>query len=298
MRPNSVARLLFAPGLAGALAACAGQVFDAPINCAACDGWNEPQAPFRIAANTWYVGVAGLSAILVDTGNGLVLVDGGLPQSAPLIDSNIRALGFRPQDIAFVLVSHVHYDHVGGISALQRISGARVLASEPARRALQSGELQPDDPQFDPAAAESRFPAVGVVDAIDDGESVTLGEVTFTGYHTPGHTPGGMSWSWRACDESVCRNVVYADSLSPISVDGFRYSDDGGRVAIDMRNSAERIAALPCDVFLSNHPGFFAMTQKLESGTADAFARPGECRAYVDSALGRLERRLREESGG
>lgn len=298
MRPSSVARFLIAPWLAAGLAACASQFYDAPIHCDACAGWNEPQAPFRIAANTWFVGVAGLSAILVDTGSGLVLVDGGLPQSAPLINTNIRALGFRPQDIAFILVSHVHYDHVGGIAALQRISGARVLASAPARRALRSGELQPDDPQFDPAVSKSRFPAVGNVDALADGESITLGEVTFTGYHTPGHTPGGMSWSWPACNESVCRHVVYADSLSPISANGFRFSDDGKRVANQMRNSAARIGALPCDIFLSNHPVFFGMTEKLESDTVEPFARPGECRAYADRALERLERRLSKESGG
>ncbi|MDX1518415.1 MAG: MBL fold metallo-hydrolase, partial [Woeseiaceae bacterium] len=127
-------------------------MYDAPIDCTWCSEWNRPQAPFRISDNTWYVGVAGLSAILVDTGDGLVLIDGGLPQSAPLINTNIRALGFRPQDVAFILVSHVHFDHVGGIAALQRLSGARVLASDAAHTALASGELQPDDPQFDPDA--------------------------------------------------------------------------------------------------------------------------------------------------
>ena len=298
MRPSSVARFLIALWLAAGLAACASHVYDAPIHCDACAGWNEPQAPFRIAANTWYVGVAGLSALLVDTGSGLVLVDGGLPQSAPLINTNIRALGYQPEDIALILVSHVHYDHVGGIAALQRISAARVLASEPARRALLSGELQPDDPQFDPAATESRFPAVGNVDVLADGESITLGDVTFTAYHTPGHTPGGTSWSWQACNESVCRHVVYADSLSPISANDYRFSDDGGRAANQLRNSAARIAALPCDIFLSNHPVFFRMTEKLESGATDAFARPGECRAYANRALERLERRLGRESGG
>lgn len=297
MRPNSAVRAVGALALAAGVGACAGQVFDAPIDCAACDDWNEAQPPFRIADNTWYVGVAGLSAILVDSGDGLVLIDGGLPQSAPRINTNIRALGFRAQDITLILVSHVHYDHVGGIAALQRLSGARVLASEAARKAMLSGELQPDDPQFDPAAGQSRFPAVSRVDAIGNGETVTLGDLEFTGHFTPGHTPGGMSWSWQSCGDSGCRDIVYADSLSPISVDGFRYSANNGRVAQQMRASAARIGALPCDIFLANHPSFFGMAQKLASDAAEPFVNPGECQAYASGALRRLERRLREETG-
>ena len=57
----------------------------------------------------------------------LILIDGGLSQSAPIIDANIRELGFDPQSIAAILVSHTHYDHVGGVAALQRLSGAPVL---------------------------------------------------------------------------------------------------------------------------------------------------------------------------
>ena len=67
---------------------------DADIVCDQCDRWNEPQEPFRIHGNTWYVGTTGLTSILIETDDGLVLVDGGLPQSAALIDANIRGLGF------------------------------------------------------------------------------------------------------------------------------------------------------------------------------------------------------------
>ncbi|MDX1515942.1 MAG: subclass B3 metallo-beta-lactamase [Woeseiaceae bacterium] len=271
--------------------------YDAPIDCQPCAAWNAAQAPFRIFGNTWYVGTAGLSSVLIDGGSGLLLVDAGLPQSAPLINENIRVLGFRPEDIAFILVSHAHFDHAGGIAALQRISRARVVSSEPSRLALTTGELQPDDPQYDPAAGESRFPAVSRVNAIGDGETITVGDVTLTGHHTPGHTPGGMSWSWQSCAGSRCRHVVYADSLSPISVDGFRYSADDGRGAKQLRDSAALIGGLPCDIFLSNHPSFFRMTEKLDSDAAEAFVDAGECRAYAVRALERLEQRLREETG-
>src|SRR5581483_12435798 len=105
--------------------------------------WNAPQAPFRIYGNTWYVGPHGLSSILVDTGQGLALFDGDLPESAPQIEAHIRALGFRVHDIKWVFNSHAHIDHAGGIAALQRASGAQVLASSGGARAMELGGADP-----------------------------------------------------------------------------------------------------------------------------------------------------------
>ena len=89
-------------------------VFDAPIECSWCEEGNRPQAPFNVYGNTWYVGTDGLSSILIETDDGLVLADGGLAQSAALIDANIRALGFDPLEIKAIIVSHPHYDHDAG----------------------------------------------------------------------------------------------------------------------------------------------------------------------------------------
>lgn len=97
--------------------------------CGSCDEWNADREPFRVFGNTYYVGTAGLSSVLVTSETGHVFFDGALPRSAALIERNIRSLGFRMQDIRFIAASHEHVDHVGGIAALQRSSGAVVLAS-------------------------------------------------------------------------------------------------------------------------------------------------------------------------
>src|SRR5579872_4697201 len=110
--------------------------------------WNAPQAPFRIYGNTWYVGTHDLSSILVDTGRGLALFDGDLPESAPQIEAHIRALGFHVRDVRWILNSHAHIDHAGGIAELQRASGARVLASAAGARELELGGADPTDPQY------------------------------------------------------------------------------------------------------------------------------------------------------
>lgn len=196
--------------------AAATLVADAPKDCEACAEWNEPQAPFRIFGNTWYVGTKGLSAILVADDAGLVLIDGGLPQSAPLIDANIRALGFETGQVRLILNSHAHYDHAGGIAALQRASGATVAASPRGADALRSGHPTRDDPQF--AIPGGGFPPVAVQRLVRDGERLQVGALAVTAHFTPGHTPGGTSWSWRSCEGSRCLGIAYADSASRASV--------------------------------------------------------------------------------
>ncbi|HBD20852.1 MAG TPA: subclass B3 metallo-beta-lactamase, partial [Arenimonas sp.] len=104
--------------IAATLAATAADT--APIECGACAEWNQPQAPFRLHGDSWYVGTKGLSAVLVATPKGLVLIDGALPQSAPLIAANVATLGFDIRDVRFLLNSHAHFDHAGGLAALQR----------------------------------------------------------------------------------------------------------------------------------------------------------------------------------
>ena len=102
--------------------------------CPSCAAWNAPTAPFRIFGNTWYVGTRGLGSILIAGDSGHILIDAGLPESAPLIEQSIRSLGFRVEGVRLILNSHAHYDHAGGIAALQRAAGARVAANRMERR--------------------------------------------------------------------------------------------------------------------------------------------------------------------
>ena len=265
---------------------------DPPIKCRSCANWNEPQAPFRIFGNTYYVGTTGLAVILIDTGDGLILLDGALPQSVPLIASNMEELGFSLTDVRLVALSHAHYDHAGGIAALQRASGARVITSRHAANTLARGDLLEDDPQY--GGDTTAFPAVADAAIVEDGAGVTIGDVTLTAVYTPGHTPGGVSWSWRSCAGGECRQLVYTDSLGPVAGDSYRFSDGA---AGQVRASAAAIARLDCDILLAPHPFLFRMHEKLEQGVS-AFVDGGECAAYAESALESLERRLQREAEG
>jgi len=272
------------------------------IDCGNCAEWNQPQAPFRIYGNTYYVGTHGLSSVLIVTKNGLILLDGDLPQSVPQIAANIKALGFDVHDVRLILSSHVHFDHAGGIAALQRISGANVGASAIGAAALSVGVVPADDPQSDSGKA-THFPPVPHVQALLDRETISLGDTTVTAHYTPGHTPGGTTWTWNSCNSIRCADVVYADSLNPVSAPGFRFSDPSRHptTAEILRHSIGIVRALPCNILITVHPDFSGVLDKAAANVGDpsknAFLDSKACRTYADDADKRLAERLQEESG-
>jgi metallo-beta-lactamase class B len=271
---------------------------DPPHHCDACEAWNQPFEPVHLFGNTWHVGTAGLGSVLITSKEGHILIDGGLPQTAPLIAENIRKAGFRLQDIKLLVNSHTHYDHAGGLAALQKASGATVAASPEARRALEHGGPLADDPQFAFGAEHNNYPAVRQVRTIRDGETLRVGKLAIHAHFTPGHTTGGTSWSWKSCEGKQCRNFVYADSLNPVSAPGFRFSDDAARLEL-FRKSISVVEQLPCDVIVAAHPNLVDLERKVtasKAGTGStAFVDPQGCKTYAAAARQRLETRLAEE---
>jgi metallo-beta-lactamase class B len=224
-----------------------------------------------------------------------------LPQSAAAIDAHIRALGFKTEDIRLILNSHAHFDHAGGIAAIQRLSGATVATSPSGARALESGEPSPDDPQVAFGRASNAFPRVQHVRAVADGEILRVGSLAITAHWTPGHTPGSTTWTWRSCEGTRCLDVVYADSLNAVSAPGFKFTGDATHPSrVDaFRKSIATVAALPCDVLLSVHPEFSNTADKLKRRAAGAtenpFIDPSGCRTYAAKASRALDRRIAEE---
>jgi metallo-beta-lactamase class B len=268
--------------------------------CSGCPAWDVAQAPFQIYGNTYYVGVKALSAILITSSAGHVLIDGALRQSAAQIVDNIRGLGFRIEDVKLIANSHVHFDHAGGIAALQRLSGARVVASSASAPVLMHGGVGADDPQFGSVAP---IRPVKRVQTIADGETLHVGPLAVTAHLTPGHTPGGTTWTWSSCQNARCLNMVYADSLSAISADHFLFtrSTTYPHVLQDFERSFATMRTLPCDILVSTHPevsGLWERLAKREHGDANALVDPTACRRYTDRASEGLAKRLAEEKSG
>lgn len=105
------------------------------------ESWSAPFAPFNVIGNIYYVGSAGVSAYLITTPQGHFLIDGGPPQAAPQIIANIAALGFNIRDVKYLLNTHAHYDHAGGLARLQRASRAQIVANERDRAPLETGRI-------------------------------------------------------------------------------------------------------------------------------------------------------------
>lgn len=259
--------------------------------------WLTPRAPVRLLGNTYYVGTHGLSSILITSDEGHVLIDGGVAESAALIAGNIEKLGFKLKDVRTIVVSHAHYDHVGGVSELQQLTGAKVVASRSAADALRRGRGGEDDPQF---ALGEAFPAIEKVTAIRDGETLQVGLVAITGHSTPGHTPGGMSWSWYSCEKLRCAYFVYADSLTAESANGFRFSDSTRyrRAVRDFQWSFYIVRNLRCDVLLTPHPegsNLWARVAQRDAGKLDALIDSNACRNYSNQSRTAFDKRLEQE---
>lgn len=246
--------------------------------------WNKPFAPFRVIGNIHYVG-AGVSSWLITTPAGAILLDGGLPETAPLIEKSIAELGFRVSDVKVLINSHAHYDHAGGLAALKKASRAKLVASRGDAPALRLGNADQ--------------PAVGVDRVIDDGESVELGGTVLTAHVTPGHTPGCTTWTTTVSEAGKAYSVIFYCSTSVIArlVGNTRYPT----IVADYERSFPALRALSADVFLGNHPEFFHLAEKRErmkSGGPNPFIDPGELRRYVDQSEQKfreiLERERRE----
>ena len=264
-----------------------------PQWAAACkdwDEWDKPAPPVRIHANTYLVGTCGISSILITGEDGHVLIDSGTEAGAELVAANIRQLGFKLRDVRFLLISHEHIDHVGGIARLQQLTGATLVSSAAAEKVLGSGIPSTDDPQ---AGMHKPFPAASVGRVVGDGSDVRLGNIRLFAMTTPGHTPGATSWRWESCDGGVCRTMVYADSLSPVSRDDYNFSDHPAYLAA-YRASIAKVADSRCEILLTPHPSASQMRDRM-TGKQKLFDPEG-CKNYAASLAKKLDERLAKEA--
>jgi metallo-beta-lactamase class B len=289
--------------LAAALGACALAAIPAsaagptPAQIAA---WNQPQAPFKIYGNTYYVGTKGITSVLITSDFGHVLIDGGTPQAAQQIAHNIEALGFKPTDVKAILNSHAHWDHLGGVAELQALTGAPVYLRRPSEEVLRTGKLTRSDPQYGlkaPAIAPAKL-----IWIVSDEQWLGVGSNRLQDFATPGHTPGGTTWVWDACEKDKCLKMVYADSLSPVSADHFKFSasKDYPQVLDDFALSFKRLESLPCDVLITPHPDQSQLFERIAKRPADdpgAIKEDGGCKRYAQGARAKLAERLATEKG-
>ena len=261
--------------------------------------WNAPVEPFRIFEPLYYVGTHEVSSFAIKTSAGLIVLDGGLPESAPRIVASLEKLGLKIADVEILLNSHSHFDHAGGLAELKKLSGARMVASERDAAQLEAGgggDFAWGD--------DYRFPAVEVDRKVKDGETVTLGGVTLTAHVTAGHTKGCTTWTATLEQkndkgETERRNAVFVCSTSVPDPKNYRLAGNPRypEIAADYERSFKTLHGLPCDLFLGAHGSFFGLLDKaarLRAGERNAFVDPKGFLSYLDASEKRFRTLLDE----
>jgi len=243
--------------------------------------WNNPTTPFAVIGNIYYVGTAGLAAYLITTPQGHVLLDGCLPESAEQIKRNITALGFELRDIKYLLNSHAHYDHSGGLAELKAATGAKLIASEGDKSALEGGFYLGSNTDHSLDA-----PPVKVDRVIQDRAQVSLGGTTLTANATPGHTRGCTSWSMPVQAAGTTYQVLFFCSAT-VAANRLVAPPQYPGIVSDYEHTFAKVRKLKVDVFLAPHPEFFHMREKRErlgQSELNPFVDPGEFRLFIDRA--------------
>jgi metallo-beta-lactamase class B len=258
--------------------------------------WRRPFAAHRVIGNVYYVGTYDLACFLIVTPRGSILINTGLADSAPLIRRSVTGLGFKLEDVRWLLTTQAHYDHVAAMAEMKRLTGARMLASTADAVLLEDGGKS--DFHFGP---EYGYSPVKVDQRIGDGETLRLGGVELTAYLHAGHTKGSMSYGLTVHESGKDYRVLIANmgTINPgvRLLANARYPE----IAQDYARTFERQKALACDVFLSSHASQYGLHRKYTPGAAydpQRFVDPGGYRRAVEGAENAYLRQLAKERAG
>ena len=249
-----------------------------------------PDEPFRIAGNLYYVGSTGITSFLLTGPEGDILIDGGYPETAPLIERSIAKLGFNIRDVKVLLNTHAHFDHAGGLRQLQEASGSQLWISEGDADLVAHGGA--GDGSYGPLRflGVGRFSAPRVDHRFKDGAVIRVGPLAVTAHITPGHTPGCTSWSFPVRDGD--RELLAVDVCS-LSVLPFMNLTE---LQPEFERSFQTLRSLPADIFLGSHAEFFDLARKRrERATAKNPVDPFIDRAGYLRYIDRSEKRFRAD---
>ena len=244
--------------------------------------WTRPFPPFRIIGNIYWVGSNDLSTNLVTTPQGNILINTGVGDTAKQIRASVEQLGFKITDTKILTATHGHFDHVAGMAELKRMTGARLLVSEPDKELYESGGKA--DFRFGDTPG-ARFEPVTVDGTFKDNDTIALGGTVLTTHHHPGHTKGATSFTLDVQESGKTYRVLIANmgSINPgVSVSGMpKYPGIGDDYARTFKAQKD----MQIDVWLASHAAQFKMHEKYKPGDpfkADRFVDPQGFKAAVE----------------
>jgi metallo-beta-lactamase class B len=231
--------------------------------------WTSPIAPFQIADNLYYVGSEDLASYLVVTSKGNILINANLASSPPQIRASVEKLGFHWSDTRILLNSQAHYDHVGGAAEVVRETHAKNMVMDGDVSVMETGARTDF---LSPSPNIVAYGPVPVDRVLHDGDTVSLGDVTLTAHKTAGHTRGCTTWTMRSHlpgePVGTMRNIVIVGGVGFwseyhfVAIPGKPVSYPS--TAQDFQHTFSELRALPCDIFLGAHGGYFDLLTKLK----------------------------------
>jgi metallo-beta-lactamase class B len=227
--------------------------------------WEEAADPLRIAGPIYFVGTQGLGAFLITTSEGHILMNTGMPSSGPMMIDSIRKLGFAPSDIRLMISGHAHIDHAGAFAYMKQQAPLAVTAvMKDDVAAMESGDR--GDFKY---ADDFVYEGVKVDRVLRDGDTIKVGEVLLTAYHTPGHTRGATTWVLHVTVDGKPYVVVFPDGagFNP----GYRLSNDPiyPGIADDFRRTHHVLEMLKPDIWLAQHNEYYDLAGKRERATTE-----------------------------
>jgi metallo-beta-lactamase class B len=259
--------------------------------------WTEPFPPFKIAGNLYYVGSKGLANYLITTSQGHILINSDLEENVPLIRSSVEKLGFKLNDIKFLLISHAHWDHNAASDTIKKLTGTKYLVMDADVPVVESGGKT--DFQYGNVAS-SLYTPTKVDRVLHDGDAVTLGDAVLVAHLTPGHTKGCTTWTLKVKEAGKTYDVVIVGS--PNVNPGYRLVNNTGYplIAADYEKMFRVLKSLHCDIFLGAHGSYFDLETKYtrlkERGVA-AFVDPEGYKKFVSDKEQAFQNELAKQKG-
>lgn len=242
--------------------------------------------PFKIADDLYYVGDKKVCVHLIDSGDGLILIDSGYPCATHLLIDSIWRAGFDPKDVRYIIHTHGHWDHFGASEEFRNLYGTRLAISRVDGEKIMGTDVSSESFPFMQVPKFDHF--------IEDGEIFALGRVKIRCILTPGHTDGVLSLFFEVTDNG---NTYLAGMLGGAGVNAIKLpyicrNKRQGDPIRQMLNSIERIWDEPVAVHLGNHPGNNKTLQKREKQLKEGgnpFVDPDSWRTFLSGLRANVE---------
>jgi metallo-beta-lactamase class B len=255
--------------------------------------WTKSYPPFRIAGDLYYVGTYDLACYLVTSPKGHILINTGLAASAKQIKSSVERLGFKFADIKILLTTQAHFDHMGAMSAIKKMTGAALMVDEKDADVVESGgrsdyELGKYGTSFQPMKPDR---------LLKDHDTIRLGDVSLEMLHHPGHTKGSCSFLLTTKDQQQSYRVLIANMPTIITDRSFKEVNTYPEIESDYAHTLRSMKSLEFDLWLASHASQFNMHEKHTPG--DRY-NPGAFRDRegYELALRELEDAFKKKTGG